>query len=53
MNISRNEKDEKREDEKIKDVRNLFRLIKENEAIKGNIVRDIRNVFELKNEEED
>ena len=35
----------------IRDVRNLFRLKKENEAIKDRIIRDIRNLFE--HEEED
>ena len=33
-------------DTTIKDVRNLFRLEKENEAIRDRIVRDIRNLFE-------
>ena len=36
---------------KFKDIRNLFRLKKESEAIKGKIVRDIRNLLE--HEEED
>ena len=35
----------------IKDVRNTFRLKKENKAIKDRINRDIRNLFE--HEEED
>ena len=29
----------------IKDIRNLFRLEKENEVIKGRIIRDIRKAF--------
>ena len=37
----------------IKDVRNLFRLRNENEAIKGKIISDVRNLFGLENEEED
>ena len=37
----------------IKDIRNLFRLKKENEAIKDKIIRDIRSLFELENEEQD
>ena len=36
---------------KFKDIRNLFRLRKESEAIKDKIVRDIRNLLE--HEEED
>ena len=36
---------------KFKDIRNLFRLKKESEAIKDKIVRDIRNLLE--HEEED
>ena len=35
----------------IKDVRNIFRLKKENKAIKDRINRDIRNLLE--HEEED
>ena len=35
----------------IKSIINLFRLKKENEAIKGKVIRDIRNLFE--HEEED
>ena len=31
---------------KFKDIRNLFRLKKEREAIKDKIVRDIRNLLE-------
>ena len=38
-------------DTTIKDIRNLFRLEKENKAIKDIILRDIRNLFE--NEEEE
>ena len=29
----------------IKDIRNFFRLKKENKAIKGRIIKDIRNLF--------
>ena len=35
-----------RYDAAIKDIRNLFRLKKENEAIKCKVIRDIRNLFE-------
>ena len=35
----------------IKNIRKLFRLKKENEAIKNRVIRDIRNFFE--HEEED
>ena len=31
------------DDTTVKDIRNLFRLKKENEAIKDRIIRDIRN----------
>ena len=34
------------DDAAIKDIRNLFRLKKENEAIKCKVIRDIRNLFE-------
>ena len=34
----------------IKDLRNLFRLKKENEAIKDRVIRDIRNHFEHEEE---
>ena len=30
----------------IKDVRNIFKLEKENQAIKERVIRDIRNLFE-------
>ena len=30
----------------IKDVRNIFKLEKENETIKERVIRDIRNLFE-------
>ena len=40
------EKDKQLDYTIIKDVRNLFRLKKENEAIKNRITRDIRNPFE-------
>ena len=35
-----------RDDAAIKDIRNLFRLKKENEVIKCSVIRDIRNLFE-------
>ena len=35
-------------DTTIKDIRNIFRLEKENEKIKDRILRDIRNAFTLK-----
>ena len=35
-----------RDDAAIKDIRNLFRLKKENEAIKCRVITDIRNLFE-------
>ena len=35
----------------IKDIRNLFRLEKENKAIKDRIIRDIRNLVEHEEEE--
>ena len=35
-----------RDDAAIEDIRNLFRLKKENEAIKCSVIRDIRNLFE-------
>ena len=35
----------------MKDIRNVFRLEKENKGIKDRIIRDIRNLFEY--EEED
>ena len=34
------------DDTTIKDIINLFRLKKENEAIKDRVIRDIRNLFE-------
>ena len=34
-------------DTTIKDIRNLFRLQKENKAIKQRILRGIRNIFRL------
>ena len=48
---SRLEKEKKIEDNVIKDIRNLFKLKKENKAIKCKVIRDIRNLFE--HEEED
>ena len=37
----------------IRDIRNLFRLEKENKAIKYKIYRGIRNIFEYKEEEDE
>ena len=34
------------EDKKIKNIRNLFKLKKESQAVKDRIVKDIRNLFE-------
>ena len=48
---SRLEKDKKIEDNVIKDIRNLFKMKKENKEIKFKVIRDIRNLFE--HEEED
>ena len=39
------------EDNTIKDIRKLFWLNKENEAIKERIIRVIKNLFELEKEE--
>ena len=39
------------DDNAIKDVRNLFRLKKENEAIKDRTIRDVRNLFGHEKEE--
>ena len=30
----------------MRDIRNLFRLKKENQAIKGRLIRDVRNLFQ-------
>ena len=40
------------EDNTIKDLRNLFKLKKRNEGIKGRIMRYITNLFELENKDE-
>ena len=45
MNCLRLEKDKRKEDTIIKDVRNLFRLKKE---INDNIIKDRTNLFGLK-----
>ena len=37
----------------IRDIRNLFRLEKENKAIKYKIYRGIRNIFEYEEEEDE
>ena len=39
------------EENMIKDIRNLIRLEKENEAIKDRILRNIKNLFEHEEEE--
>ena len=49
MNLFRTKKEI--DDTTIKDIRNLLRLKKENEAIKDRIIIDIRNILEY--EEED
>ena len=49
MNLLSHEKDKNVEDKTIKDVRNLFGLKKENEAIEDKIIRNISDVFELEN----
>ena len=36
----------------IKDIRNVFRLEKENKDIKDRIIRDIENLFEYEEEED-
>ena len=40
-----------KEEKIIKDLRNLFRLKKENKVMKGRRPRDIRNLFEHEEEE--
>ena len=50
MNILKLEKDEKREDNIIKNMKNLFRLRKE---IDNSGTKNIRNLFILKNENEE
>ena len=45
MKSSSIEKDKKIEDKIIKDIRNLFRLKKENEAIKGRLIRHLKNTL--------
>ena len=40
------------EDNIIKDIRNLFRLEKRNEAIEDRVIRDIKNPFEDEEEED-
>ena len=42
---------ENKEENIIKDIRNLFRLEKETKAIQDRILRDIKNLFEYKEEE--
>ena len=44
-NPCRSEKVKKAIDTTIKDIQNLFRLGKENKAIKNIILRDVRNFF--------
>ena len=43
------EKDEKLKDNRIKDIRNLFRL--KTEAIIDRVIRDLKNLFEHGEEE--
>ena len=48
--VESNQEDQKRKQQPegyiIKDIRNLFKLIEENDVIKDRIIRDIRNLFE-------
>ena len=46
MTCLRHEKEKQKENNIIKDVRNLFRLSKENKAVKDRVIIDIRNLFE-------
>ena len=43
--------EKRKNDNKIKDVGNLFRLRKENEAIKDRVIRDFRKLLEHEQEE--
>ena len=51
MKSSRLEEDKNIENGVIKDIRNLFRLRKENEANKNIVIKDIRNLFEYEEEQ--
>ena len=44
---SRNLEIQKQSEDKIKNIRNLFRLTKENEVIKDRTIRDVKTLFEL------
>ena len=44
---SRNLEIQKQSEDKIKNIRNLFRLTKENEVIKDRAIRDVKTLFEL------
>ena len=46
MTCLRHEKEKQKENNIIKDVRNLFRLSKENKAVKDRVIIDIRKLFE-------
>ena len=50
MTHLRHGKGKKIEDNTIKYIRYLFRLKKENEAIKARVIRDTRNLFEHEEE---
>ena len=50
INSLRLEKDKIIEESIVKDIRNLFRLKKENKALRGRVLRDIRKLFKHKEE---
>ena len=47
MHLSILKKKKKKDDNALRNIRNLFRLKKENQAIKDSVIRDIRNLSEL------
>ena len=53
MHSSSTQEDENIKENIIKEVRNLFRLKKNNKAIKGRIIRDIRNLIKHDEAEND
>ena len=53
MNSSSTQEDENIKENIIKEVRNLFRLKKNNKAIKDRIIRDIRNLTKHEEAEND
>ena len=44
------ERDKNREENIIKNIKNLFKLKNKNEAIKDRVIRDIKNLFEHEEE---